>query len=271
MNWLDKILTFDLGIALGSVASTSLGTSQGLDYCPRGSAFTPADEDAGNKHEWWRADSADITFNATRISAWNGKWNGEDLIQVTGANQPLWDATGLLGMPCSVNDDGPRKIAVTLASAIPLGSRIYIMIIAQVTTNANGLYLFSACDAGGANVLLSHQDTATNWNAWRQEGPGGGQFELINAIAHDTSPHRFELGYTAGGTAARVIDGTANNTAISGTGVANMTQIRLHQRYDASSGLRSKIAEVVALKNEPTAGRKAEYRTYFAGYYPGLA
>lgn len=227
--------------------------------------WTPANVPTADRVAWWRCDQG-VTQAGSRISVWEDIWNGEDFIQGLGGQQTLYEATGFLGMPCSTNDDGVRRMLCTLGTSIPIGTRVYMVVISQVTTTAANSYLATVADAGAANVLLSFHTTAVNWSSWRQESLAS--FELVSAIAYDTNVHRFEVGYTVGGTATRVIDGSSNNTAITGTNGTAMTQVRIHARYDGVAGLRSKIAEVIVLKNEPS--YKALLRGYTAARYPGL-
>lgn len=238
------------------------GLARRLIQKPTGTvAWSPSQVPAADRVGWWRADLG-VTLSGSRVANWEDQWNSEDFVQAIGASQPLFEAAGLAGQPSLANDDSARKMLCTLNTVIPAGSRAYMVVWGQVTAVGTA-FLFTLQDPGGANVLLNIAQDASNWQAWRQETAA--VFENLSSQARDTSVHRFEIGYTAGGTATRVIDSTSVNSIRTGTPGSNMTQARIFARYDGVNGLRARIGEVMILKNEPT--YKAEIRAYGLARY----
>lgn len=264
-----------MGKLLGSTLGTTLGTSLGTNLCPGAAAapvLTPSDIfAAGERRAWFRADQG-IVLNGSRVSGWGNLWGGGEILAAGVSVQPLYDATGIRGLPAIVNDDGARRMTGTLTSGFAIGTRMYLWVLVKVVTlGADFRYGWQIGSSGSDHVMSGALHNTNNWRAMHK---GAGGTTVSADTGHAVSlgnPTLCEGGMTTSGTASVVISGTpysyADVGAVAASTQAAMSLFCLNQ--GTAQGIRGAIAECVAT-TEPTAQQKADMRTYFRARYGSI-
>jgi hypothetical protein len=106
---------------------------------------------------------------------------------------------------------------------------------------------------------------AANFMSYRQQN--GATFNNINSgVAVNTSKHILGVGFTAGGTAALVLDGTSVNSALTTTCDTSLTRCGMGG-YSLGSVARSDFAEQIITSDEPVAAVKTAVVTILKTLY----
>lgn len=210
--------------------------------------------------QYVRADLG-ITLNAGRVSGWADQSLGAfHYTQGTGANQPLYSATGAPNsLPMVQLDSGARFMASALGTPQPAsGAQTWIwMILRQDTWNINTRVV---TDSSNSKKMI-FQSVAT---------PGLGIFNGAavgtNNGATVASWARVLAGF-AGAGADRLKAGATDNTGLSsGTNAADTAR---HLGGTGANSSLVSIAEMLYLNAAPSAGEEAALDAYATGRYGG--
>lgn len=259
-----------MGTALGTALEVDVGIDVGISLCARvrdstpSGLIPPADQKA-----WYRADQG-VTLISGRISAWSNLWSNGDLSQGTAGNRTLFEAAGLGGQPCSCNDDGNRNLLGTLTSATAIGARPYVWIYAsgQGPFSIAQYIFFLQGAAGTCRLYAGTYALAANWSFVRDEGASS---ETSISTPADTSPHLFEIGFTAVAEQAAVVSGANCSTGVlTGTPSTTMASVGVHSTTTGTSRCPSRVAEIVVSASEPSDAIKTAMRDYFTERYGSI-
>jgi hypothetical protein len=138
---------------------------------------------------WWIDAYKGITKDGSdRVSAWNDQsGNGFNLIQATGALQPLYLATGMNGLPCvECTDEG------MLASFSHTGLNLAIFIVATlINAGAVGSHQVCFAQGGGSNA----SGNANGWVALRRNASAEGIRGHYNATNYGDQAVTYTVPY----------------------------------------------------------------------------
>ncbi len=226
------------------------------------SALNPITELGADLLYWWEASAATVTLNGSTVAQVNERVGGaRHLVQATGANQMLWEATGgPNGRPClTFNDTGDTMLASAL-TGIADGNRVGVYNVAAVGGTANIRYVVETLNA--ANGLVQSLGEETNEYRFHNTFTGGAQAITPATPARDTNFHVFASRPLATGALSQV-DGTTTNVTFTGTDTLDdQTQVRLG-RNTASAGKWCSTMLVV----DPTDAKNTIVLAYYAQVY----
>lgn len=203
---------------------------------------------------WCRSDMG--TTIVTGVSRWaDQSGNGNDLVQATGANQPVLTAGQINGRPALVFDGVNDSLAVAFALTQP--ETVFIVFSQISWTN------FDMVFDGGAvsNDMSLQQGTASPGLAIRA---GVASVALNNNLAVGT----FGLATAIfdGASSLLQINSTAATTGNPGTNAG--AGIRIGTRGAGGSNFGNiSVAEVIVMAATATAAERASVKTYVTGLY----
>lgn len=120
-------------------------TKYSLGFTSSGTAKTP--DEVANLQLWCEADSA-----GGPVSSWRDDGtNGDDAVQATGSNQPIYHPTGINDQP-SVRAH-PDRFLLTSSFAAPTGKPWTAVAVATLDTASAATYLFDHQGTGGRCVV----------------------------------------------------------------------------------------------------------------------
>ena len=140
--------------------------------------------------------------NGASVATWaDTSGNGRDATQGTGASQPVYNSTGINGLP-SVTFDGTKFLATTAVSPATLSaSGLWTVFIVAKPTTTPGTYSMLDQDTGG-----------TVRNFQNRVNAAVPQFECI---AFNSTPSAFtDIQAGGGGTAAHVYSAVRDTTTV---------------------------------------------------------
>lgn len=214
---------------------------------------------------WHRGDN--VVLNGADVSTWVDIWNGRDLVQVTAANQALWDSTGLLGRPC-LTFDGSQQHFYTYAATFPAGGRELYMVARKdadpaPATSAAGFYQYGS---SGAGVLFVHTDgnVYDDWGSTTRVNTGNPTLNLAsNSFLYNVVSSATEW--------TSYINGTQHYTTGTNTvGWSAAPNTVLGYSAGAAWFLFGRVAEMVIFDGELTASERRLMHLYFNARYSGL-
>jgi hypothetical protein len=205
----------------------------------------------------YRANDPRITI-ATGVSSWPDYNNNCALTQATGSAQPTFSASSFNSGPGVTGDANDDRLIGTLTSTIASGKRPYMMIVFARVSGATQ-YVAALRDAANTGSWIDLY-YLTVWGIDRKGSDA--QEQKSTAISTDTNRHLIEIGLTASGTNAIVVDGSGTNTTkttASGTTIDTLELFAITNI--AKSNVR--IAAVLVFSDEPDATTKANARTAY--------
>jgi hypothetical protein len=219
---------------------------------------------------WWRADRG-VAITSGTVSGWTDIWAGNVLGNGTTSRQPVFESAGLGGRPTVLFDGVDDSLTCELSTACAAGTRPYTWTVFQFVSVTGIIVTIAALTDVGQGVVsrLLQQSTGTVLRTFRQES--GGVSSSANGPAQDTSPHRIESGFTAGGLATLVVDSSTSNTAITGVPAADIGHVRIGAAgAGADQFANVRIAEHIIMRDEPSATVKAALAAYASSRYAGV-
>lgn len=191
------------------------------------------------------------------VSSWAS--TGSDVTaatQSTAANKPTRSATSFNTSYPGVTFDGNDILKAILSTPIAIGTRVFAFFVAQYTDVSGGqstIGIITSNDDGTA-VLELYKTAGGNVTLYREDSSGGG---TTTGAAANTSPHVFQVGFTASGTGALVIDNTASNSTQTGTPTASINHFRIGAEDDSGgAGFKGVVAQVLVYSAALTAADK---------------
>lgn len=224
-------------------------------------------------------DAADpgIVLNGGNVSSIpNRGTDSAAMVQATATAQPLYSAAGFAGGPGMVFDGVDDTMLCTFATPIPSGRRPYMWLVCQASNTAPTVQIAVSLYNAASNALLvwwlNRSDVQGFSGQLDPGGPVGGGLVTVAPTAAGV-PHLFEIGYTVGGTAALVFDGSASNapSANAAALVSTLPKLRLGAHGDSAFAPGAgTIRRIIVANDLPSAAQIAAMRAYLRAQPYGL-
>lgn len=217
-----------------------------------------------------------IVLNAGNVASIpNRGGDSAAMVQATATAQPAYSATSFAGGPGMTFDGVDDTMLCTFASAIPAGRRPYTWLVFQATntalTNQIALSLYNQV-SNALQALWINRPDVPGFSGQLDSGAVGGGLVTVAPTTAGV-PHLFEIGYTVGGTAAFVFDGSASNapSANAAPVASTLPKLRLGAHGDSAFAPGAcTIRRIIVANDLPSAAQIAAMRAYLRAQPYGL-
>lgn len=224
-------------------------------------------------HTWLAPDRArdfaTVTNGAeTDITTWRNRGRSGDAVEFSSAGRPVYDSTGINGLPSVARDDSEAwQFSIDPMSIIfETGDRPYFWTVC-VLSDASGV---------SSNILLSAESTDGSTCTIVNASPGLDAFtaalrctdgtETIVGPALDTDPHLIEVGFLLTTASKLVVDGVGYD----GTRTGGIEEDYDHLRvgfFNVNGAWTGSVSEIVVSIGLPSFDQVLAMRGYFERKY----